>query len=75
MPTFATENIWMGIEELFMKSPAVRNLVKEGKAKVAGAIYDVGTGKVEWLPLEKTDEILNKVEASPNKATKAYAGE
>ena len=76
MISYAIEaNVWQGIEDLFMKSPAVRNLVKEGKVKVVGAIYDVGTGKVKWLPLEKTDKILKKVEASPNKATKAYVEE
>ncbi|MBW1615791.1 MAG: carbonic anhydrase, partial [Deltaproteobacteria bacterium] len=73
IPYAIEENVWTGIEDLFMKSPAVRNIVKEGKAKVVGAIYDVGTGKVSWLPLEKTDEILKKVETSPNKATKVYA--
>jgi carbonic anhydrase len=73
IPYAIEENVWTGIEDLFMKSPAVRNIVKEGKAKVVGAIYDVGTGQVSWLPLEKTDEILKKVETSPNKATKIYA--
>ena len=75
IPYAIEENVWTSIEDLFMKSPAVRNIVKDGKAKVIGAIYDVGTGKVKWLPLEKTDKILKKVEASTNKATKVYAGE
>ncbi len=69
------ENIWQGIEDLFMKSPATRELVKSGKAAVVGAIYNVSTGAVNWLPLEKTAEILKKVEASPDKATEAMAGE
>ncbi|MGD9212150.1 MAG: hypothetical protein PVI90_15315 [Desulfobacteraceae bacterium] len=56
-----------------MKSPAVRNIVKQGKAKVVGAIYDVATGKVNWLPIEKSDEILTEVEKSPDKETKAFA--
>jgi carbonic anhydrase len=42
---------------------------------VVGAIYDVGTGKVKWLPLEKTDEILSKVEKSPHKETIPFADE
>jgi carbonic anhydrase len=53
----------------------VRNIVKEGKAKVVGAIYDVGTGKVDWLGTEKVDEILKRVEASPDKETKEFAAE
>ena len=75
IPYAIEENVWQGIEDLFMKSPAVRNIVKEGKAKVVGAIYDVGTGKVKWLPLERVDKILKRVERSPNKETEAMAGE
>jgi carbonic anhydrase len=75
IPYAIVENVWQGVEDLFMKSPAVRNIVKEGKAKVVGAIYDVGTGKVEWLGMEKVDEILKRVEASPDKETKEFAAE
>jgi carbonic anhydrase len=69
------ENVWQGIEDLFMKSPAVRSVVKAGKAKVVGAIYDVGTGKISWLPVEKVGEILKRVEASPGKETEPLAPE
>lgn len=75
IPYAIEENVWQSIEDLFMTSPASRNIVNEGKAKVVGAIYDVGTGKVAWLPLEKVDQILKKVEASPDKATNPYATE
>ncbi|MDY6935910.1 MAG: carbonic anhydrase [Spirochaetota bacterium] len=67
------ENIWQGIEDLFMKSPAVRNLVKAQKVQVVGAIYDVSTGRVMWLPTKKVDIILRRVEASPNKETEPFA--
>ncbi len=73
IPYAIEENVWQAIFDLFMKSPAIRALVEEGKAEVVGAIYDVGTGKVEWLPIEKVDEILKKVEASPDKETKPFA--
>ena len=75
IPYAIEENVWQGVEDLFTESPAVRNIVKEGKAKVVGAIYDVGTGKVEWLGMEKVDEILKRVEASPDKETKEFAAE
>jgi carbonic anhydrase len=75
IPYAIKENVWQGVEDLFMKSPAVRNIVKEGKAKVVGAIYDVGTGKIEWLDTQKVDEIMKQVEASPDKETKAFAAE
>lgn len=75
IPHAIEENVWQGIDDLFMRSPAVRTIVKTGKAKVVGAIYDVGTGKVKWLPLAKTDEILARVEKSPHKETEPFADE
>ena len=72
-PYAIEENVWQGIEDLFMNSPAVRKLVQEKKAQVVGAIYNVGTGKVEWLPVEKVDSILKKVNSDPKKATEAFA--
>lgn len=75
IPQAIEENVWQGVEDLFMASPACRNIVKSGKAKVVGAIYDVGTGKVKWLAESKTQEILNKVEANPKRAMNAMAGE
>jgi carbonic anhydrase len=75
IPYAIEENVWQSIEDLLMTSPASRNIVNQGKAKVVGAIYDVATGKVIWLPLEKVDEIQNKVESSPDKVTEPYATE
>ncbi len=74
IPYAIEENVWQGIEDLFMASPATRDIVKSGKAKVVGAIYDVGTGKIQWLPESKTQEILKKVEENPKRAMKAMAG-
>lgn len=73
IPLAIEENVWTGIYDLFMKSPAARDLVKSGKAKVVGAIYDVATGKVHWLPQEKTAAILSKVEQNPARAMNAMA--
>ena len=74
IPYAIEENVWQAVEDLFMQSPTARILVKEGKTKVVGAIYDVGTGQIEWLDTANVDEILNRVEASPDKQTKRYAG-
>ena len=73
IPYAIVENVWQGIEDLFMSSPATRNLVKQGKAKVIGAIYDVSTGKIQWLPESKTTEILGNVEKNPACAKNAMA--
>ncbi len=74
IPYAIEQNVWQGIEELFIESPATRDIVKSGKAKVVGAIYDVGTGKVNWLPEAKVAEILTKAEANPKCAKEAMAG-
>ena len=73
IPYAIEENIWLGIERIFLASPAVRGLVKRGTAKVLGAIYDVGTGVVTWLPERKTQEILLRVESNPDRAEGAMA--
>jgi len=74
VPFGIEENVWQGIEDLFMRSPATRDMVNNGKAKVVGAIYDVGTGKIDWLPDAKVDTILKSVEANPARAMEAMAG-
>ncbi len=74
IPHGIVENVWQGIEDLFRESPSSRELVKGGKAKVVGAVYDVGTGSVEWLPESKSSQILAKVESDPNRAMNAMAG-
>lgn len=73
IPFAIQENIWQGIEDLFMNSPASRDLVNDGKVKVVGAIYDVSNGKISWLPEAKSTEILKKVEANPKRAMEAMA--
>jgi carbonic anhydrase len=73
VPFAIEENVWQGVEDLLMKSPAVRNLVKIGKVLVVGAIYDLDTGKVNWLPQAKIGEILQRVEKSPDKETEPFA--
>ncbi len=73
IPFAIEENIYQGMEDLFMESPVSRDLVKSGKAKVIGAIYDVSNGTIRWIPEAKTTEILAKVEANPARAMDAMA--
>lgn len=73
IPYAIEENVWQSVEDLFMLSPATRNLVKAGKAKVVGAIYDVSNGKVNWLPGEKVSSILKAVEKNPKRAINPMA--
>jgi len=73
IPYAIVENVWQGIEDLFMNSPVSREMVKAGKAKVVGAVYNVSNGKIKWLPEAKSIEILKRVEASPKRAMETMA--
>ncbi len=73
IPYAIEENVWQGMEDLFLQSPAVRNAVESGKVKVVGAIYDVGTGTIKWLPEHKVGQILSSVESNPQRAMNAMA--
>ncbi|MGE4299643.1 MAG: carbonic anhydrase [Desulfovibrionaceae bacterium] len=75
IPEAIVENVWQGISDLFMASPVSREMHKSGKAKVVGALYDVATGRVQWLPEAKVDAILADVEKDPHRAMNAMAEE
>lgn len=74
VPIAIVENVWQSVHDLFIKSAKVREMVKEGKVKVVGAVYDVGTGKVEWLPEDKVGTILAEVEKDHTRQMQAMAG-
>ncbi len=73
VPYAIVENVWQSINDLFLKSAAVRNLVKSGAVKVVGAIYDVGSGKVDWLPDFPVSQALAASESNPARATNPMA--
>lgn len=68
------ENVWEGVRNLFLQSAAVRELAKAGRVKVVGAVYNVGTGEVVWLPDAKAAAILQAAEADPKRAMDAMSG-
>jgi carbonic anhydrase len=43
------ENVWQSIFDLYKQSAEVRDLVREGRVTVVGAVCDISNGKVEWL--------------------------
>ncbi|WP_319544141.1 carbonic anhydrase [uncultured Pseudodesulfovibrio sp.] len=73
VPYAIEENVWQSIEDLFMVSPATREIIKAGRAKVVGAVYDVGTGEVMWLPEVRVSSILDSVEQNPARAMNVMA--
>ncbi|MBI5816745.1 MAG: carbonic anhydrase [Nitrospinae bacterium] len=42
-------NVFQSIEDLLKKSGEVAELMKKGELKVIGAVYDIESGKIEWL--------------------------
>jgi len=42
-------NTWQSIEDLFKQSPMIRDMVKSKAVKVVGAVYDIESGKVNWM--------------------------
>jgi carbonic anhydrase len=67
------ENICEAAFNLFKRSAAVRELVSKGSVKVAGAIYDLETGKVDWLPDSKIQAALDRAAADPGRETRAFS--
>ncbi len=49
MENVAKKNVLHTVNEIVAKSDAIRKLVDEGAVAVVGAIYDVATGRVEFL--------------------------
>ncbi|MDO8860340.1 carbonic anhydrase family protein [Haliea sp. E1-2-M8] len=45
----AHENVAQTVQRILTDSPLLKQLVDEGKLQVVGAMYDVATGKVEFL--------------------------
>lgn len=73
IPYAIEENVWQAVADLFRHSPVTRQLVHAGKVRVVGAVYDVGTGAVTWLPGEKVEALLRQTEADKSRETEVYA--
>ncbi len=73
IPKAIEQNVWQGVENVFMRSAALRDLAKAGKIKVVGGIYDVGTGQIDWLPDAQVAALLVKAEADPGRAMNPMA--
>jgi carbonic anhydrase len=49
LPDAIKANVFQSIADLLDASPVVRDRVKNGELRVVGAVYSLGTGKIEWL--------------------------
>jgi carbonic anhydrase len=61
-------NVWQSIDDLFRNSPIVRKLANQGRLKVVGAVYDLDTGKVEWLGEHPEKDRLSAYTTEPAEA-------
>jgi carbonic anhydrase len=65
------ENVWQTVFDLYKSSTTVRELVDKGEVKVVGAVYDIATGKVEFLgehPWQK--ELISAMGSAAPETTK-----
>ena len=44
-----TANVWQAMADMYKNSPMLREKVKDGKIKLVGAVYDIKSGKVNWM--------------------------
>jgi carbonic anhydrase len=44
----ADENVHLTVQKIRDMSPILKEMEEQGKIKIVGAMYDVGTGKVDW---------------------------
>ena len=44
-----TANVWQAMADMYKNSPLLRDKVKDGKIKLVGAVYDLKSGKVNWM--------------------------
>jgi carbonic anhydrase len=49
VPAAIRANVWQSIEDILTTSDVIADMVRNGKVKVVGALYDISTGKVEWM--------------------------
>ena len=54
------EDVWQSIEDLIRTSLVIRNEIRENKVTVVGAVYDIDTGKVEWMGAHPDQDRLMK---------------
>lgn len=73
VPYAIEQNVWQAINDLFLQSPATRQLVASKQVMVKGAIYNLASGKVHWLPQDKVAALLKKAEKDPHRALEAMA--
>ncbi|BEQ15538.1 carbonic anhydrase [Desulfoferula mesophila] len=73
VPFAIEQNVSQAISDLFVMSPTARKMAGSGKVLVKGAIYDLASGKVRWLPQDKVNALLQAAEKNPQRVMEAMA--
>ena len=42
-------NVWQQVENIFARSALIREFAAAGKVTIVGAVYDIASGRVQWL--------------------------
>ena len=68
------DNVFQAMEDILQKSPLIKAAVKAGKTKLVGAVYELDTGRVQWLgPLPGQDKLLGGKGGKPRTKTRKKA--
>jgi carbonic anhydrase len=66
-----TANVWQAIDDMLRLSPIIRERVKDGRAQVVGALYDLDSGQVQWLgPHPDQEKLLGGKKGATGKSGK-----
>lgn len=49
LPRAIELNVWQQVENIFARSALIREYAAAGKVTIVGAVYDIASGKVQWL--------------------------
>jgi|YNPMSStandDraft_1061717.scaffolds.fasta_scaffold00196_16 carbonic anhydrase len=65
------ENVFQTISDILSKSKIISELIEAKKVKIVGAIYDIETGKIDWLGEHPEQEKFVKAAHLTNEEEKA----
>lgn len=66
-------NVWQQVENIFARSALIREFAAAGKVTIVGAVYDIASGKVQWLGQHpEIDRLVAEAKAQSVSAAPAH---
>lgn len=67
VPEAVRFNVWQSVTDLYKRSQTSASLAAAGKVKVVGAIYELDTGRVQWMGESPTQHVAvsGAIQTSP----------